>query len=338
MEVLNIIVHEVSKDAADAESKVLPRVEENPVDELTLELHNSLGTLFNKTGLMNGGFEEVEEGAPQTRFVEALEDHYKDGGFRSFVKFTRSSAYYLSDELDRAGGSKGGYLLFYHYVDDGVAYLCVALLRKTAGITLDEALSLSEVERLDLDKLHMAAKINLTDWVDGESEKYICFKKSGRARGLSDYFTKFIGCSAYTHARLDTRALISAVTDYCQNVGMSSAEIEATKQRALGYCNDCLEAGEPLWLDKFSAFLDGERPTDFLRLAQGAGFELSNEINLDPGTLSRFTRISIVGYGLRLNFDSELLHKEQILFDEDEESLLITKLPEAAVALIRKNL
>ncbi|WP_346836723.1 nucleoid-associated protein [Microbulbifer sp. SAOS-129_SWC] len=338
MEILNIIVHEVRKETDDSDAQVIPRNAENPVNELTEELSTSLETLFYKTGLMNGGFEEVEEGAPLPRFVEELQAHFDNEAFPDFVTFTRKAAYFLAEELDRAGGSKGGYLLFYHYRESGKSHLSVVLLRKTAGITLDDSLSLNQIERLDLDKLHMAALINLSDWLGGESEKYISFKKSGTAKDLTDYFSKFIGCSAYTHARLDTRHLISAVHDYCQESGMTASQIEATKQRALDYCNRCLEEGESLWIDKFSAFLDGENREKLLAIAQAEKYKLSNEINLDHRTLIRFRRVTITGDGLRLNFDSALLHQEKIVFDPDSGSLLIRELSQSAQEKIKQNL
>ncbi|WKD48981.1 nucleoid-associated protein [Microbulbifer spongiae] len=338
MEIVNIIVHEVRKEATDELSVVNPRKKENPVNELTKELSSSLETLFNKTGLMNGGFEEVEEGAPMPRFVEALQANFQNGQFSNFIDFTRNSAYYLADELENAVGSKGGYLLFYHYRLAGKAYLSVIMLRKTAGITLDASLSLSQIERLDLDKLHMAAQINLTDWIDKKSEKYISFKKSGSAKDLTEYFTNFIGCAAYTHARKDTRALIQAIHEYCQEVNMSASEIEATKQRALNYCSRQLDEGKPLWIDQFSAYLDGENPQRFLAITKKEEYQLSNELNLDAPSLIRLRRVSIIGDGMRLTFDSELLHREKIQFDENEGSLLIRELSEAAKKEIKKNL
>lgn len=338
MEVINIIVHEVRKEVSDEEPVVIPRKSENPVNELTKELSSSLETLFNKTGLMNGGFEAVDEGAPMPRFVEALQANFQDGQFSNFVEFTLSSAYYLAEELDRAGGSKGGYLLFYHYRLSGKAYLSVIMLRKTASITLDESLSLSQIERLDLDKLHMATQINLTDWIGGESEKYISFKKSGTAKDLTEYFTKFIGCAAYTHARLDTRSLISAIHDYCQEMGMSASAIESTKQRALDYCSRQLDEGHPLWIDRFSKYLDGENPERLLSITKRENYRLSNELNLDAHSLIRLSRVSIIGDGMRLTFDSELLHRQKIQFDPRKGSLLITELSEAAQKAIKKNL
>lgn len=222
------------------------------------------------------------------------------------------------------GKGQGGYLLFYLYEYQDKQYLNVILLRKTVGLTLDSDLSLDQIERLDLDKLHMAGSINLDDWLEGEIAKYICFKKSSRASDVTDYFSSFIGVSEYQSTAKDTQNLIDAVIKYCEDNGYTPELVEQTRQRALTYCNEKFENEEPLIMEEFSAFLDGENPHSFLQLAQSQEFDLTNEIFLDKRVLRKFVRINIKQGSINLAFDTGLLLTDNVSYSREQRSLTIT--------------
>jgi nucleoid-associated protein len=329
MEIINIVVHEIRKESDSREVEVNLREYENPVDNLSLELSDSLGELFKKTGLIFGAFDEGSVEQPLARFVADLEENYDENerALDNFLDFSKRSTGYLAEMMRRSSAvkAKGGYLLFYTYEDDDqVLHLNIVLLRKTQGLTLDAGLELGQIERLDLDKLHMGSSINLSQWSAGESDKYVCFKRGARASSVTDYFADFIGVSACTSTATDTQGLIDAVIGYCDHKGMSSVEKEETRQRALRYCKESLVTDGPLILEEFSAFIDGENPDDFLRLAQGEEFLLNNEIYLDNRTLRRFVRIDIKTNAYSLSFDTSLLHDDDFDYDPEEQSLVIT--------------
>lgn len=325
MEIKNIIVHEIKKEQNDENLEIILRPDENPIDELSNELIDSLSSLFGRTGLSFGEF-GLQSGT-KSRLQERLEEltESSDGVnnlSENFLELSKDATGYLAERLSTQ--SKGGYLLFYLFEYQDKIYLNIVLLRKTVGLTLDSELSLDQIERLDLDKLHMAGSINLDDWMSGNVSKYICFKKSSRARDVTDYFSTFIGVSEYQSTAKDTQNLIDAVVKYCRQNNFSAERVEETRQSALTYCNEKHQNEEPVILESFSAFIDGENPSAFLELAQGDEFGLTNEIFLEKRVLNKFVRIKIKKSSINLTFETGLLQTNDFNYNKEDRSLTVT--------------
>lgn len=81
-------------------------------------------------------------------------------------------------------------------------------------------LSLDPVEGIDLDKLHMAARVNLSDWRanDPLKTRYISFRVGKSSGGVTDYFSDFIGCQEYTVAKEDTADLIDITIEFAKTI------------------------------------------------------------------------------------------------------------------------
>ncbi|HAF92011.1 MAG TPA: nucleoid-associated protein YejK, partial [Pseudomonas sp.] len=58
----------------------------------------------------------------------------------------------------------GGHVLFIRYRQGMTAFLVIALLHHTEGVTVTNELDVAAARHLDLSSLNMAARINLTEW------------------------------------------------------------------------------------------------------------------------------------------------------------------------------
>ena len=343
MAIKHIIVHELAKEPLE---KVVPnlRGEENPKNDHADRVSSQLANLFKAMNI--GSFTKLDHPSlPGPPFESLLIKYFDGNDFKDFVAFSHAAAELLVSKLNEptAQQAKGGYLLFNHYLHQTKHFISVVLLRMRQGISLAEDLSFTEVDELNLDTLHMAARINLTDWKTSGGDRYIAFKIGRQAREVTDYFSNFIGCREYTLAKADTRALVDATRDYCERRELDEPDTLAARRAVEGLCRDHLRNEKTITLEGISKLLDAHYPPEneedhdlFLTIAQ-TDYSLTNTPAIDKNTLRRFVRFSGRTTKLYISFDAELLEEGGLKYDRESKSLTITELPDSLLQDLEKT-
>lgn len=333
MSIQNIIFHEVRKSEKESEATIFERKTENVINDHAQELGGQLSSLFRKTGLYTGQFTVSKSETDQKpHLVTLLEKFYdsKKEVFTDFVVFSHAASEYFKLKLEESHSGKGGYLLFNHYIHNGSHFLSIVLLRKISGLSISAKLTLDEVERLDLDKLHMAARINLTSWLTGTSSRYISFRIGRSAKDVTDYFSKFIGCEEATQTRVDTRNLVLVTKLYCSENSFDDDKTMSIQEFVYERCIDWINDEQPVFIDKLSELLDSayspEENGRFLEIAQDDPYYLSNHLPVDRTALRGLTRYSGKTKKLSISFDSNLVN-ETIFYDGSNGHLKLTDIP-----------
>ncbi|MGK9616874.1 nucleoid-associated protein, partial [Salmonella enterica subsp. enterica] len=71
---------------------------------------------------------------------------------------------------------------------------------------------------LDLGQLHLAARINVSEWQNNkQSKQYISFIKGKNGKKVSEYFRDFIGCQEGVDGPGETRTLLKAFSDFVES-------------------------------------------------------------------------------------------------------------------------
>ncbi len=97
--------------------------------------------------------------------------------------------------MEESNLSVGGHVLFAHYQQGMTDYLAIALLHHSEGVAVTEQLDVTPSRHLDLGQLHLAARINVSEWQNNkQSKQYISFIKGKNGKKVSEYFRDFIGC------------------------------------------------------------------------------------------------------------------------------------------------
>lgn len=206
------------------------------------------------------------------------------------------------------------------------------------GISLSADLSFTEVDELNLETLHRAARINLTEWRRGSSERYVVFKIGRQAREVTQYFSVFIGCQEYTASKLDTRKLVAATKRFCEERELSEADSTQAKKVVSEFCRDRIDREEPVLLEEVSQLLDTHYPPAdeeqrglMLFIAQEE-YELTNRLAaIDRTALRSLMRYQGRTTKISVSFDADLL-EQTVHFDPDTRHLTITELPPALLA------
>ena len=251
---------------------------------------------------------------------------YLDGG-QDFAQFSRQAVEQLQKLMEESNLSTGGHVLFAHYQQGMTDYLTIALLHHSEGVTITEWIGVAPAKHLDLSQLHLAARINLTEWQNNkQSKQYISFIKGKNGRKASEYFRDFIGCQEGVDSPSETRTLLKAFSDFVESEDLGEEQAREKTGTLLDYASSQARLGEPITLDELSGLLDEERPKAFCDHIRNKDYGLSPEIPADKRTINQFRRFTGRAEGLSISFESHLLGSK-VEFDEARGTLTLRGLP-----------
>jgi len=263
-------------------------------------------------------------------FSKALEDYY--AGRTTLLDFSGAAMGLLVKEMNQEPLATGGYVIFVSYEENARTFFMVVLLKLKGATGIDEAsLALSELWNLDVDHLHEAARINVSNWQAGEGN-YISFARKGSGnKKFTEYFRDFIGCDEFVESRAQTATLIRVIKEYCTACNMTPEEAKTVKAKAYDYFVEQSKAKKPINLAAISMRFDDQNPKAFVQYLEEKQVELSDGFEPDKTTYKQLKRIGGKDLDLTINFDRSLLGN-RIKYDPDTQQLVITKLPPALIA------
>jgi len=323
MPVLHSIIHKIDKKP-DGSPVILHRsgaelVECQARDDLMHQLNESYNAKQGKAW----GFFHAESGAfPLSGWLSKYM-----AGTENFVDFSGDAVEHLTKLMEESNLSIGGNALFCHYLQGMTDYLVIALLQETEAVTMTDGLTLMPIRRLDLDHIHLAARINLSEWKSNpKSRQYISFIKGKNGRRASEYFRDFIGCQEGVDGPGETRTLLKAFSDFVESEDLGEESAREKTNTLVSYATAQAKLGEPLTLDELSEVLDDEQPKAFADFIRDKDYGLSASLPPDKKTLNKFRRFTGRIDGLSISFEQHLLGSK-VEFDEAGGTLTLRSLP-----------
>lgn len=329
-----MIVHEVSREKDGDELKIYTRDQVNNTDNVGKKLTSDLIELFKNATLNIGEFALDGDPENQPTFEISLAEWNKNK--KTFEDFTKSLTHFFRDIIvnKKLHNVKGGLLVFYTYTTEKRDWLAIAIVERTEGINTDKDLNLLLTQIIDLDKLHLGAAINLTDWSAGISKRYIRFK-TGAASEVRDYFEQFIGCQRDKEAAIrETNGLREAITSFGTKTNLSESEVNEALNKASQFINNQINNGREIKLTSIANHIFPDSSNEFRQHAQEKS--LSEDLAIDKKELRKFIRISGRAGGISISFDRELLGSK-VQFINDKLTIEKKNLPEDLVKEIVKE-
>ncbi len=323
MPILHSVIHKIDKKPdgtpAALHLAAAEQVDSSARDDLMQQLNES----YNATTGKAWGFFHHESGAHPFSGWFAK---YLAGGF-DFFNFSVIAASHLTKLMEESNLTTGGHALFCHYLQGLTDYLTIALVQETEAIAMTEDLHLKAVKRLDLDRIRLAARINISEWKNNpQSKQYISFLKGKQGRKLNDYFRDFIGCQEGIDGPGETRTLLKAFSDFVESEDLPEESAREKKLNFVEFASITGKLGEPIKLEELSAVIDEDRPKAFYDFIRNNDYGLSPEIPADKRTLNQFRRFTGRAEGMSISFEAHLLG-DKIEFDEAGATLTLRNLP-----------
>ncbi|WP_214660585.1 nucleoid-associated protein [sulfur-oxidizing endosymbiont of Gigantopelta aegis] len=338
MIIKNIVVHLIDKQV-DAGPSTLSLSEHGLEPSKTLEgFLEDLNKIYNaKPSKVFGRFVETHDNdASADEAVNSnknLLSGYLDEQI-NFIEYTQQSMNLLKHYIDQASKATGGYIVFVHYTLFGSDFMMVVMLNNVAGIAINDELGINAVDYLDINKLHLAARVDLSLWQEApDSDRYISMIKGIESNKLSEYFCKFIGSDETINSKKETSELLSAVNQFCDDHIQDEEEKSQFKQKSADFCLEQADKGQNVVLKDFSGYVADSAVDDFMNYIKSEQYELNNEISPNKTVIRRFNKISGRNQQVSITINEEALGNT-VIYDAEKETLTFSDLPASLKAQI----
>ena len=323
MPILHSVIHKIDKkpDGTPAALHLASAEQEDSGarDDLMSQLNES----YNATTGKAWGFFHAESGAhPLSGWLSK----YLAGG-STFLEFSTTAVEHLTKLMEESNLSTGGHALFCHYQQGMTDYLVIALVQETEAVTMTDELHLMTVQRLDLDHIRLAARINISEWQNNpRSLQYISYLKGKQGRKFNEYFRDFVGCQEGVDGPGETRTLLKAFSDFVESEDLGEESAREKTNTLVSYSMAQAKLGEPITLDELSGLIDEDQPKNFYDFIKAKDYGLSETLPPDKKTLNKFRRFTGRAEGMSISFEAHLLG-DKIEFDEAGGTLTLRGLP-----------
>ncbi len=316
----NVILHQLAKNDQD-ELVVYYRdqaLENEPSTEnLIAELHR----VFNsKAGKGFGSFSEESE---FQGWLTSLQKQELD-----FYSFSQRSAERLKNELSKYPFADEGTFILAEYQSLATNYLFVGLLPSKHSLQVTEGLEISATDHLDISKMDIAARIDLSTYsADANSNRYLSYIKGRVGRKVADFFMDFLQAEVGLDPKQQNQILMQAVSDFCNDEQLEKEDAVAYRKQVADYCSEQIKAGDEITIKELSFELPNSSDgTSFADYTREQGYELEDSFPGDRSSVRKLTKFVGAGGGLNVSFDSQLLG-ERIFYDPETDTLTIKGTP-----------
>jgi len=315
MSVKHSILHFLDKQqgatAAQLQLKPEELMQSNHLEALHAQLHE---IYHGKTEKGYGAFRQ-----PASTFQEKMTQWL--AGDLSFIAFSHQIAELFKTYVEKETLAVGGHLLL-SFEQRGMSdYLWIVILHQDRGLSVNAALELTSTEYLNLQNLHLAAKINLVEWQNNDkASRYISFAKGKTASKVTEYFKNVIGCEETTDPESQTQSLVQGFQQYCHSQALDANQANEYSEKLYDYCKGQADTGGAVHMDDVAKLLDTPDMDGFA--------ESFDQRSIIPHrrSLKQFVQLQGNMNGLSISFQKKLLGSS-VFFDADTGVLTITDVP-----------
>ncbi|WP_423186239.1 nucleoid-associated protein YejK [Alishewanella sp. d11] len=259
------------------------------------------------------------------RVVTALADW--QGEQTNFLGFAKATTDALVVELSQHQLPETGYLLLAHYRYLASEFLLVCLLGSKDHFELSDQLELATSRHLDIGRMQLAARIDLTEYaVNAAKGNYISFIRGRAGRKVADFFLDFLGCEEGADAKVNSQKVLASVEEYLGAADFAQDEKTAARRQVFEYCEERVKAGQEVVLAELSAVIDPEQENGFLHYCAEQQLEVAEQFPVEVKELKKLVKFNGAGGGLSLSFDEKLLG-ERVQYDIKTDTLVIKGTP-----------
>lgn len=320
LQLSNIILHQLTKNDQD-ELVVNYRPQALELDQTSESLVAQLHRTFNaKPGKGFGLFKSDSD------FQLNLDTFRK--GEMAFYEFSQRCGQSLKQELSKYPFADEGIFVIAEYQSLATDYLFIGILPSNQSLKVTEGLDISATDYLDINKMDIAARLDLSTYdTDKESNRYLSYIKGRVGRKVADFFLDFLQAEVGLDSKQQNLVLMQAVEDFCADAQLDKQETTEYKKQVASYCNDQLKAGEEIQVKELSGELPStDTGSSFQDFTSAQGYELEESFPADRTTVRKLTKYVGAGGGLNISFDSLLLG-ERVFYDQESDTLTIKGCP-----------
>ncbi|MCC5856494.1 MAG: nucleoid-associated protein YejK [Idiomarina sp.] len=248
-------------------------------------------------------------------------------GEHDFLEFSQHAARILKDELTKYAFGDSGFLMLADYQQTADRFLLVSFLPVREGVMVQPDLSVNRAAQLDISKIQLAARINLTEYAANiEGADYISFIKGRAGRKVADFFLDFLGCAEKVNAKASTESLVKTVQAFVGDESLPREVAQAVRQEVYDYCGEQWQQGERVNIQELDSRIQEKGAPSLRSYGAAREQELPDEFPADKSSLRSLIKFQGQGGGVSVGFDQKALG-ERVQYDVNTDTLTITGTP-----------
>lgn len=270
-----------------------------------------------------GAFNEEEK---EDSFDQAL-DAFLGGEF-SFQHFSVETCKKLLASVTELGSVETGFVIVSQFQFLATEYLMIAVLDTKEHVEINQNLELSVATHLDLSKMQLAARIDLTMLqTNKEQNRYVSFIKGRAGRKISDFFLDFLHCDEQVDIKQQNKQLIESVEEYLESERLEPEEKQVSREKLVDYYKEQIDTGEEIKVsDVAEKLATHDQKQDFSAFNQSMEQPLEDEFQADKAAIKSLSKFSGAGGGVSISFDRKMLG-DRVVYQEDSDTLIIKGIP-----------
>lgn len=291
-----------------------------PISELAAQLHS---TFNSKPSKGVGGFGEVLDPAFKDLLAE-FEAQNTD-----FYTLSVQASEKLLAAITEEAMIETGYVIFSLYEYLATDYLMIAMLDTKELMTVSNTLDLAQNKFLELSKMQIAVRIDLTALeVTPQDFRYISFIKGRMGRKVSDFFMNFIGCEEKVDTKDQNKQFVQHLDTYLGAQPLDASEKHEHRESVAKYYKEKASMGEDININEIDVILPKMSESDHSFSRYNASLEqpLEPKFQADKSMLNAMNKFSGSGGGVSLSFDRKLLG-QRVQYNPGTDTLTIVGLP-----------
>ncbi|WDJ99155.1 nucleoid-associated protein [Xanthomonas campestris pv. incanae] len=352
------VIHSLEKEAHSNISQV--RRAPGPLDVSLIQVQ-SLGQQLSRLVGRDGStvfWGQFGTNNREGQFPGAVENLTASSDLATFMTLTEVAMAELVAAAGKELLSTGGYVFFMVYEVNATPFLLVAMIKERGALSLSVDMVPTDIQELDLSKLHQAARINLTRYeqalnvgsadvdADEEERTYLCFVNKGARNEVAKYFIDALGCEKGVSSNRATKSAIDAVRKFVSSKKEIKPQARKVRRAVIDHMA-ALPQGAVITVGTLVAVVRVALGDDLVEHVEGLSEYLNGEDAQVPESfvvsaqyLKSVTRITAQAEGWRLSFeDTEISETEgPLIYNRADKSLRIRRLPDETAKKIEAAL
>lgn len=246
-----------------------------------------------------------------------------------FLPFSVKLCELLVSALVDTGTPETGFLVISQFQYLATDYLMVALVDTKEHIEVTNRLQLSVASHLDLAKMQLAARIDLSQYQSNpDLNRYISFIKGRAGRKISDFFLSFLGCAEEVDIKQQNQVLLEQVENYMDSEQFAPEEKTRKREEIASYYKEQIDGGEDIEVQEVSKTLAmHDQTADFHAFTQQqSDVQLEESFQGDKSAIKSLSKFSGQGGGISISFERKMLG-ERVSYSASSDTLIIKGLP-----------
>ena len=322
MTLKHCILHKIERAVPGADIQLQLREQENSRDGAIYSLFEQLKQSYLRSSQKQYGF--FDNTLQENPLPQWLREQHE--GKSAFDSLSQRAMSHLQQQPEKTDEVFSTHLLFAIETIMDQEQFYVFWITHTEALNITNDLDVTLNLHIDSSKLHYACKLQIEEWLEEESPKYLSLMTSRGNKPLADAFTQFTGFTAGIDLVEQTGEFLNIVDQYADT--LEPDRVSEYKNTVIYYCVQQDRQGAPVVFEELSNQVNEKAPEHFASFVSERQQDDKNEIHTDRSSLKRYIRFFGRDNHMSISFAADMFGSD-ICYDEQKGELLIKKIPKS---------